>query len=135
MMTKARQVPGAAPHPRRELSRRFGARVRALRQHHKKTQIELAAEIGCPAWKLSRIERARLAAPPSFETLIALRQVLHVSIDYLVTGARLGAVRDPRLSQRLGAVDRLPPDQTDRLLRVLDAFLDDPQVASYLESA
>jgi len=105
-----------------------------MRRRHKKTQAELAAEIGCPKWKLSRIERARITVPPSFEVLLALRQALRVSLDYLLAGARAGMVRDPRLAERLSAVDRLPPDQTERLLLILDAFLDDPQVAPFLES-
>ena len=134
MPTKSEHsVTGQAPRGA-ELIRLFGRRVRAMRRHHKKTQDELASEIGCPAWKLSRIERARITMPPSFEVLLALRRALRVSLDYLLAGSGAGMARDPRVAERLAAVNRLPPDQTERLLRILDAFLDDPQVAPFLES-
>lgn len=116
-----------------ELRRRLGARVQALRQHHGKTQVALAAEVGCQPWTISRIERACVA--PSIEVLLPLARALHVYVDYLLAGARAGMVRDPRLAQRLDAVNRLPPSQTEQLLRVLDGFLGRPEVASFTDPA
>jgi transcriptional regulator with XRE-family HTH domain len=119
-----------------ELRGSLGARLKRLRRHHGKTQAALAAEIGSRVWAISRIERGRVATF-SPEMLLALARALHVSVDYLLAGGggRAGMVRDPRLAQRLNALNSLPAEQTENLLHFLDAYLNRPEVAPFTEPA
>jgi transcriptional regulator with XRE-family HTH domain len=117
-----------------ELRRSLGTRLKRLRRHHGKTQVALAAEIGSHAWAISRIERGCVATF-SPELLLALARALRVSVDYLLAGGRAGMVRDPRLAQRLNALNSLPAEQAEQLLRLLDAYLDQPEVAVFTEPA
>src|SRR5262245_52491920 len=75
----------------------LGKRIRAFRRQKRLTQEALAKAIGCSAHTVLRYENGELL--PSLPRLLRLREVLGVTLDYLVTGQVPAAenVRDPHL--------------------------------------
>lgn len=59
----------------------FGKRIRSLRRIRDLTQEQLAEAVGCSAEYISRIERGMVS--PSFETLSAIANALHVGVSAL----------------------------------------------------
>jgi len=59
-----------------------GDRITQLRKKYKKTQYDLADEIGVSQNLISRYERGALN--PSMETLLLLCDALHTTADYLL---------------------------------------------------
>ena len=62
----------------------MGTRLRAVRRAHNMTQAALANEIGVASCFIGQIERGE--KKPSVETVVALCDVLKVSMDYLLRG-------------------------------------------------
>ena len=58
--------------------------VREVRRRHGLTQIEFAERLGVPQKKISDVERGRTAPNPEF--LLAVRNAMGVTIDWLLTG-------------------------------------------------
>src|SRR4051794_37823878 len=92
-----------APLLAREARCSFGARLRAIRDQRELTQAELGREVNLPPGTISRYERG--VTSPSLVVLLGLRKALHVTLDYLVAGARSATVQDTRLQRCIEQAD------------------------------
>ena len=103
----------------------FGARVRALREKRSLSQQELADMVGLHLSQLGRIERGSHA--PSAVTLLALARALRATTDALLRGDRSGEeplqIENVRLFERFRALQGLPKEEQDTVLRLVDAVL------------
>jgi transcriptional regulator with XRE-family HTH domain len=97
-------------------------RISRLRRARGWKQKELAAKIDSSLFQISKMERGLYV--PRASMLLRLADALSVTVDFLLTGRspRLPP-GDPRLRERLPALDRLPEMQRDSLILFLDAFL------------
>jgi transcriptional regulator with XRE-family HTH domain len=97
-------------------------RISRLRRARGWKQKELAAKIGSSLYQISKMERGRYI--PRASTLLRLAEALSVTVDFLLTGRSPRLPQgDPRLRERLPALDRLPETQRDSLILFLDALL------------
>jgi transcriptional regulator with XRE-family HTH domain len=100
-------------------------RISRLRRARGWKQKELAAKIDSSLYQVSKMEGGRYV--PRAVTLVRLAEALSVTVDYLLTGRTPRTPRtpqgDPRLRERLPALDRLPAMQRDSLVLFLDALL------------
>jgi transcriptional regulator with XRE-family HTH domain len=99
-------------------------RISRLRRSRGWKQKELAAKIGSSLFQVSKMERGRYV--PRASTLVRLADALEVTVDFLLTGRRPRAPQaqgDPRLRERLAALEQLPEQQRDSLVLFLDALL------------
>jgi len=97
-------------------------RTSRLRRGRGWKQKELAARIDSSLFQISKMERGRYI--PRASTLLRLAEALSVTVDFLLTGRSPRLPQgDPRLRERLPALDRLPEAQRDFLVLFLDAFL------------
>jgi transcriptional regulator with XRE-family HTH domain len=97
-------------------------RISRLRRARGWKQKELAAKIDSSLYQISKMERGRYI--PRAATLLRLAEALSVTVDFLLTGRSPRLPQgDPRLRERLPALDRLPEAQRDSLILFLDAFL------------
>ncbi len=92
----------------RRLRRALGRRIAALREQRGWGQDELGRQVGVTGDAVGNYERGIHAPRPL--TLVRLRHVFSVSVDYLLAGAVAGEVADPRLRKLALAADALPPD-------------------------
>ena len=97
-------------------------RISRLRRARGWKQKELAAKIGSSLYQVSKMEHGPYV-PRAF-TLLRLAEALGVTVDFLLTGRMARSSQgDPRLRERLPALDRLPAVQRDSLILFLDALL------------
>jgi transcriptional regulator with XRE-family HTH domain len=98
-------------------------RISRLRRARGWKQKELAAKIGSSLYQISKMEHGPYV--PRALTLLRLAEALGVSVDFLLTGRtpRRPPEGDPRLRERLPALERLPAAQRDSLILFLDALL------------
>jgi transcriptional regulator with XRE-family HTH domain len=97
-------------------------RISRLRRARGWKQKELAAKIDSSLYQISKMERGRYI--PRASTLLRLAHSFSVTVDFLLTGRSPRLPQgDPRLRERLPALDRLPETQRDFLILFLDAFL------------
>jgi transcriptional regulator with XRE-family HTH domain len=97
-------------------------RISRLRHARGWKQKELAAKIGTSLYQVSKMEHGRYV-PRAF-TLQRLAEAFGVTVDYLLTGREPRLPEgDPRLRERLPALNRLPAVQRDSLILFLDALL------------
>ncbi len=108
--------------------RRFGERLRRLRERRGWTQEKLADELGCEQRVISRYERG--LSLPQAAMLVGLASAFDVSIGKLLLGqedderARAAAgIRDRELLDRFRELETLGPDDRRVVIRVIDAFL------------
>ena len=103
----------------------FGIRVTSTREARGLSQKELAAILRINVSTLSRHERGE--ASPRFDELLALREALGVSLDFLMAGEEPVGLpaHDPRLNRVLEALALLPRD----LREVLAGFIVEQQPA------
>jgi transcriptional regulator with XRE-family HTH domain len=102
----------------------LGERIACLRRARGLRQKELADRIGATVQRVSRYENDRYL--PRVDTLAQLAELLGVSVDFLLTGKSPASVTeggDPRLRERLPAVERLPQSYRDGLVLFLDTLL------------
>jgi transcriptional regulator with XRE-family HTH domain len=104
------------------VARQVGARVARLRRTKGWKQRELAGQIGCSLQQVSKMERGCYA--PRASIVVRLAEALDVTADYLLTGkGPRKLVPDPRLRERLPALEGLPEPQRDSLVLFLDALI------------
>jgi transcriptional regulator with XRE-family HTH domain len=92
-------VPGGANQGRRALGD-IGRRIVRLRQRRGWPQAELAERLGVSRERLGSWERGRCL--PALDGLLALRQVLGVSIDELLTGEPSAGLQPGRQDEARG---------------------------------
>lgn len=73
--------------PGTEAARLLGHRIRDLRQHRGRTQMDFAYIVGMNVAHLGRIERGE--TNPTLETIVRLADALGVTASDLVTGIRI----------------------------------------------
>jgi transcriptional regulator with XRE-family HTH domain len=104
----------------------FGQRVRRLREKRGLTQDELATAIGVTIGIVSRYERN--VHLPTADKVVALARVLHVTADCLLRGDRKGEEPVPfqnvRLFERFRSLDRLPKNEQEAVMRIMDAVIE-----------
>jgi transcriptional regulator with XRE-family HTH domain len=105
----------------RRIRRALGARLAQLRKQRRLTQRAVAARLGTSQTLLSRYERGIHA--PSYATLLRLRHLYAVSLDYLLAGAARGEIRDPRLHKLALTADALPPDHRTLVVTTLQSLI------------
>ena len=103
-----------------QLRKGFGTRLGEARRRWNLTQGQLAELVGAERNTVRRWESGDHF--PRAEVLVLLSQVLHVSLDYLVSGT--APVRDTRLITRVQAVDTLGPGAVEEVLQLVDSYLD-----------
>jgi transcriptional regulator with XRE-family HTH domain len=103
----------------------FGERLRQIREQRGMTQQELAQAIGGHWVLVSRYERG-VHLPPAAK-IVTLAEVLHVTADALLRGDRKGEEPMPfeniRLFERFRALDKLPKEEQETVLRLVDTVL------------
>jgi transcriptional regulator with XRE-family HTH domain len=103
----------------------FGLRLRALREKRGLTQVELARMIGVHKVQLLRYEHG--AASPTAERIVGMARALRVTADALLRGDRKGEETLPfgnvRLYERFRELDRLPKQDQETVLHLVDAVL------------
>lgn len=103
-----------------DVSRRLGARLRALREARGLTQEQLGEEAGITWHFVSSIERARKGA--TTETLAKLAAALDITLSELFVGVDKPL---PRETKRLEtALAGKSPDAQRRILRILAEALE-----------
>jgi transcriptional regulator with XRE-family HTH domain len=106
-----------------DLRKQFGPRLKVLRKHKKWAQKELAAKVEIRFEQLNKYESG-LNTPPA-EMLIKLADVLGISVDYLLTGNPVedSPLASSRLFKRFQALERLPADDQETVIKVIDAMI------------
>lgn len=103
----------------------FGPRLRELREKRGLSQQELAQAIGAHWTQISRYERGLQL--PTADRIVDLTKVLRVSPNGLLLGDRNGDekldFKNVRLYERLRALDALPKEEQETVLRLVDAVL------------
>ncbi len=102
-----------------------GLRIRQLREERGLSQREFAELIGVVVMQINRYERGLNV--PSVETVVKMAQALHISADQLLMGRggppEAPQIRNPMLYERFRKVDRLPKQEQELAINLLDGVL------------
>ena len=114
-------------------ARELGARLTQYRKRQQLSITELANQSGVDYMQISRYEKGKTV--PSLDTAVRLSQVLHVSLDELVTGTPPEAplFKNERLLERMRELDQLPPARQAMALRVLETVITGHELESLSE--
>jgi transcriptional regulator with XRE-family HTH domain len=111
-----------------DFRRRFGERLRRLREGKGFSQQQLGEAIGIEPAAISRYERA--VSLPRADTLVLLARVFEVSVGKLLVGNEdderaiaAAKIRDGALLDRFRELDQLGANDRLIVARVIDAFL------------
>lgn len=103
----------------------FGPRLREFREKRGLSQHELALAVAAHWTQISRYERGLQL--PAADRIVDLARVLRVNPDALLIGDRGGVeeieFKNIRLYERFRALDELPKDEQETVLRLVDAVL------------
>jgi len=117
-----RGIPEGSMDGSETLKTRFGKRVLELRKARGWKQAELGNQLGTSGVVVGRYERGEMM--PSIEVAQKMAQVFGVTVDSLV-----GEHQAPKLLthadmiERLSTLDRLPEEDRDRILYVVDSLI------------
>ena len=115
-------VPPLAPSgPEKKLLKALGRRLAHVRGERGFSQKALSRELGIAEELISKYERGRHA--PRIGTLLRLRALLSVSLDYLLAGASLNGITDTRLLQWARAANQLSPGHRDHVALQLESMV------------
>jgi transcriptional regulator with XRE-family HTH domain len=111
----------------------FPQRLRELRQQRNLTQQALAAKAEIHYTHIGRYESSK--SMPAADTLRRIAEALGTTTDFLMDGATQDTAR-ARLSSRalldrFQEVERLPDDQQQVVMQLMDAFLAMHQLKNY----
>ena len=96
----------------------MGLRIQELRKQMNMTQEALAERAGMTSQTISTAELGKKALRP--ENIVKLSLALGVSTDYLLTGCR--NARDYSIIE--GKLSEIPPQEYDRIMRMIDIMLE-----------
>lgn len=103
----------------------FGPRLREFREKRGLSQQELSQAVGAHWTQISRYERGLQL--PTADRIVALSRVLRVTPNALLLGERNGdeklEFKNIRLYERFRALDVLPKDEQETVVRLVDAVL------------
>lgn len=118
-----------------EILKGFGERLRSLREKRGLTQQSLAKAIGTEWTQISRYERE--VNFPTADRVVTLAQALRTTPNKLLLGTRN---QDEKLEfknlvlyERFLALDKLPRDEQETVLRILEAVLAKNELAHLVE--
>ena len=112
----------------------FGKKIQDLRKESGLSQEELAKKISTSGSIIGRYERNEMT--PSVEVALKLSTVFKVSIDYLVdeTG-ELSKFRDLQMLKRWEQIEKLPEQEKNHIIYVIDALIRDAAMKkTYIQS-
>lgn len=102
----------------------FAERLKTLREERKLTQVRLAELIGVNPRAYNRWERGNFV--PQLDTLIKIADALNVSLDELTGRVQVvqePTVHNPKLHALLKDVDRLPDEDQQALVILMDSLV------------
>jgi transcriptional regulator with XRE-family HTH domain len=101
----------------------FGEKIKKLRKTKGLSQQELANILGVHPKHISRYENH--SSNPSLDVLLKLRDLFHVSLDYLVTDddSQDFAYKDKELEKYFKAVDKLNEEDKQVIKKVIESML------------
>lgn len=102
----------------------FAKRLQALRKGKDWSQPELGKAIGTSGAIIGRYERGEMT--PSIDVARKLADALGVTLDYLVAEEEQpNTLQDKSMLERWQTLDRLPPEDRERIIFVLDSLVRD----------
>lgn len=104
----------------------FGNKIIQLRKQKDLTRDELAKEVGTSGAIIGRYERNEIT--PSVDMAAKIAEALEVSLDYLVGSASV-MVKDKKMLYRLELLEKISEDDKQTILKVVDSFLKEAQLA------
>ena len=113
--------PSAPRDPERRPLEAFGRRLAEVRRERGLSQKAIAKDLGVSDDVVSKYERG--VHTPKLGTLVRLRAVLAVSLDYLLAGVPTGAIKDARLLRWARAADQLPAEQRELAALALETLV------------
>ncbi len=101
----------------------IGEKLKQLRKRKNISQQELAEILEVHPKHISRYENN--ASRPSIDALLKLRDLFHVSLDYLVTDAESNEIQihDKELKKYFEAVEKLNEEDQKVIKKVIEAML------------
>lgn len=101
---------------------KFGKRVRALRTARDWKQDELGKKLGTSGVVIGRYERGEMM--PSIEVAQKMAQAFDVTVDFLVGEQEVpNLLSQSDMVERWATLDRLAPEDRDRILYVVDSLI------------
>lgn len=94
-----------------------------LRKNKGYNRDELGKMVGTSGAVVGRYERGEIT--PSVEIAKKMADAIQVSLDYLIGATDL--LLDNKMRYRLELLDKVPLDEKDRILHVMDSLLRDAQ--------
>ena len=98
-------------------------KITKLKKLKKISQVELANITGISRDAISKYERGDVL--PSVEYAKRIADALGVSLDYLVSDEETEELLNTEAVKRIRAIQKLPDNEQDKLLSVLDAYIRD----------
>lgn len=105
----------------------FGNKIVQLRKGKSLSRDDLAKVVGTSSAIIGRYERNEIT--PSVDVAAKIAEALEVSLDYLVGNASV-VIKDKTMLYRLELLDKIAEDDKTTILKVVDSFLKDAQLAS-----
>ncbi len=115
------------------LSRRFGDRLRRLREDRGLSQRQLARSSNIDPSQVGRYEKGQIL--PAADTIITIAKVLQVSVDALLVGADQESaaappIRNLPLFERFRSAEKLGRKDQETIMEVIDSVVTRRQVES-----
>jgi transcriptional regulator with XRE-family HTH domain len=105
---------------------KIGHKVAELRKEKGISRDELGKLVGTSGAVIGRYERDEIT--PSVEIASKMAEALEVSLDYLV-GSSSVIIKDKKMAYRLELLEKIRKEDRETILRVMDAYLKDAQLA------
>lgn len=106
----------------------FGERCTFIRKKKKMSQADMGKALSIGGDAYGRYERGEVK--PSIQVAIKVANILNVSLDYLAGKSDLEL--DEKMIKRIELVSKLPEDQKEHILVVLDAFIDRMKIQGFV---
>lgn len=98
----------------------FGHRMKEARKEQGMTQDELGTAVGTTKGVIGKYERDEIS--PTLDVAIKIANALGRSLDYLGRGITTQAGPSPQIQQRINILEKLPTQDKNHILAVIDAF-------------
>lgn len=101
----------------------LGQKITKIRKEKKLSQVDVASFVGVSRDAISKYERDDII--PSVENANKIAKVLGVSLDYLMSEDDNLEVVDIDMLNRMKEIQRLPEDDKNTVVKIIDAFIRD----------
>jgi transcriptional regulator with XRE-family HTH domain len=102
---------------------KLGDKITMLRKQKNISQVELAEKTGISRDGISKYERGDIV--PSVEYAKRMADALGVSLDFLVSEDAREEALDKEAVKRIRDIQKLPDEEKDKVLSVIDALIRD----------